>query len=107
MKLWIALGRCDAVLGEQIAVFEIDRRVYRVAAGVDVDDLQVFADRAGLDLLPRDFDGCDVDEGRRESSAVARVGCEDAQSPAVGAGDRDLAVGGRAVGGLSGFRAGW
>ena len=48
VELRIAFGGGEAVLSQQVAILEVDGRIGCVARGIDVDHLEVFADRAGV-----------------------------------------------------------
>src|SRR5258706_2794927 len=69
VELRIAFGRCQSILGKEIWIVEIDRRIDDVAGRIDTDYLDVFPNRSGRQrpsvgpTLPRnannDFlDGC-------------------------------------------------
>ena len=62
---------------------QVHRLIGGVAGRIDVHDLQVFAHRAGAQVvLPRYFNGRRVDERRLQPAAVAGVGGEHPKPPA-------------------------
>ncbi len=48
----IGLARLQAVLGQDVAVVQVHGRIAGLAGGIDVDDLQVFADRTRQERFP-------------------------------------------------------
>ena len=85
VKLRIGFRRGEAVLGQQIAVVEIHGTIEEAARRIAVDDFDVFTDGAGLQILPRHFDGDFVDGGGLEPRHQARIERENAQPPRRGA----------------------
>ena len=52
VKLRIAFGWCQPILGQQIGLIEVNRRVEAFTGRVEIDHFQVLANRAGLqDIL--------------------------------------------------------
>ena len=64
VELRVALGRREAVLGQEERVVQVDRLVELLARRVVVDDLEVFADGTGLQRLPVDSVDDRIDVGR-------------------------------------------
>jgi hypothetical protein len=56
MELRIPLRRTQTVLREHVRVVEVHRRIDHAARRIDVDHLDVFTRRAGLQVLPRQPD---------------------------------------------------
>ena len=73
VKLGIALARRVAVLDGEFLVRKIDRIVPAPARRIVVDDLDVFAGRAGLQRLEWDVVGDFVDAGGVESGGKTRI----------------------------------
>ena len=76
VKLGIRLGRRMPVSRKKVRIVEVDRIVEDAARRVDVDDLDVFPDRAGLELFPGDCDRDLVERRRRNARREARVESE-------------------------------
>src|SRR5262245_47695027 len=52
MELWIALRRRQTVLREDVRIVQVDRRVEAAAGRIAVNDLEILADRPGLQRVP-------------------------------------------------------
>src|SRR3954464_2568688 len=82
MELRVALGAGEPVLSEQERMVEIHRRVSAVGCGVDVDHLEIVADRPRLQLaLEDDGDGDLVDRGTGAADGKAGIEGESPQPP--------------------------
>lgn len=55
MKLRICFRWHVAIPGNQIRVIEIDRKINNIAGRIDINNLDVFANRTRLKRLPRNF----------------------------------------------------
>ena len=82
MKVRIAFRRGEPVVRQHEVVAQIDGRVGAVAGRIDVDDLDVFADRSGLEIaVPTHVDKHFADIVVFQLGTQARIEGEDAQTP--------------------------
>ena len=81
MELRVAFGRGQSVLREQIGVVQIHRRVEVIARRIVVDHLEIFAHRAGREVLPPGAKDNLVDEGRVHRGTCPGVEGVGAQPP--------------------------
>ena len=85
VELRIGLRRRQPVLRQQLGVIKIDRGIDRIAGGVDVDHLDILADRPGLELLlPGNPDGHFGDADHIMLPGEAGIEGVDAQPPRRG-----------------------
>jgi hypothetical protein len=80
MELRIAFGGAQPILGQQIWIVEVDRRINHSARRIHVDHFEVLADRPGLEptrhrvAIPRHSDRDLLD--RRGLQAKRKAGVE-------------------------------
>ena len=73
MKLGNALRWCITFLSQESPVFQIDWLIQTLAGGIVVDDLEICADRAGLQGLPRHLENYGTDGRSLQMAAQARI----------------------------------
>lgn len=85
VELGVGFGGAQTALCQQADVVQVHRLVTGSARRIDVNNLEVFADRAWPQVLPGDFERELVDRGGLETGGEAGIECKDPKPAGGGA----------------------
>src|SRR5258708_29052220 len=75
MKLRVAGRRGQTIGREKVRMVQVDRWIETTARRVMVNNLNIFADRTGIELLPWDFKCHPIKSKRSEATGNTRIKC--------------------------------